>query len=82
MTILVQQNWEQVGVFTDGSPVRAVRVFDDRRIVGRVVDVGGGNFRADFVTSAGDLAEVIMPDYYAAILRIAEEAKARFKRLH
>lgn len=81
MTINVTESWHQIGNFDDGTPVRAVEIFNDKRLVGRVVDMGGA-FRADFVNVEGECCEIILPNYHAALMRVAEEAMVRAKRLH
>ena len=82
MSVTVQNNWENIGCFTDGSPVLAIRVYNGHRMVGRVVDMANGCYRADFVNMDGDLVEIMFQEYCDAVTRIAEEAVARHRTIN
>jgi len=81
MSVTTQNNWENIGCFTDGSPILAIRVFNGYRMVGRVVDMLEG-YRADFVNTDGRLVEIMFDEYFEAVARIAEEAYARHRTLN
>jgi hypothetical protein len=82
LVLQVEATWEILGTLPGGVSVRSARVFDDKRLIGRIVDIGGCGYRADFVNRSGEPEEILMSDYYTALLRIAEEAAERYKRFH
>jgi hypothetical protein len=82
MTIFVQTHWSQIGVMVDGTPMRACGVFDNDKVLGRVVDVGGGHYRADFINGDGNPQEIILPDYLTAVTRVVDEAVVRRRRMN
>ena len=82
MIITVGQVWEVLGSYPDGRQIKAVDVFNERRLIGRLVDLGNGAFRADYVNIEGELHEDVLPGYYEALTRVAEEAQLRHGTLH
>jgi hypothetical protein len=81
MSIIVHNDWVQIGTFSDGSPVLAVCLFEGDRMVGRVVNLNG-SFRADFLNLEGEIEGIILPDYYTAVARVADEVRERQRRMH
>ena len=82
MTIMIQNNWTQIGVGEDGSPIHACGVYEGDQVLGRIVDLNNGFYRADFVNGEGNPQEIVMPDYPSAIMRVVEEAKIRRRMMN
>jgi hypothetical protein len=77
MTIMIQTSWHQIGTRSDGAPLRAIGLYDNDKVIGRVVNVGDGCYRADFINCDGNPEEIVLPDYPTAIQRVVDEAVIR-----
>lgn len=82
MLIHVDDEWQFVCNTAGGAEVRFANVFNEIRVIGRLVDLGDGTFRADYLDCEGDWCEVTCLDQLAALQVISSEALARHKMLH
>ncbi|MGW8182143.1 MAG: hypothetical protein ACWGQW_25730 [bacterium] len=57
-------------------------VFNETRVIGRLIDLGDGTFRADYIDVEGDLQEDLCPDYFSALDRVIDHAVARHRVLN